>query len=105
MAQSWQFMEGPALVFLSGEVCVDYQLRIKRQHGSRVWPVAYANATPGYIVSRRMLKAGGYEAGNSQLYYGWLRPLKPEVEELVLKSVAKVLGGGHQKDKTARKEK
>ena len=105
MVQSWTFSTGPAMVFLSGEVCVDYQIRIKREHGAEVWPVAYANATPGYIVSRRMLETGGYEAGNSQFYYGWLRPLKPEVEELVMESVAAVLRGGYQEPKKARKAK
>ena len=87
MSQVWRFGEGPTLVFLSGEVCVDFQLRIKEEFGHTTWPVAYANATPGYIVSRRMLDGGGYEAGNSQFYYGWLRPLKPEAENLVMQSV------------------
>jgi hypothetical protein len=97
MAQAWRFASGPIMVFLSGEVCVDYQLRIKRELNRDAWPIAYANATPGYIVSRRILKAGGYEAGNSQLYYGWLRPLKSEAEELVMQSVATALGSGYKK--------
>jgi hypothetical protein len=104
VSQSWRFAQGPDMVFLSGEVCIDYQIRIKREHGSKVWPIAYANATPGYIVSRRMLKAGGYEAGNSQFYYGWLRPLKPEVEELVMKSVAAVIGAAPAKQANPQKE-
>lgn len=91
IAQSWRFAEGPDLVFLSGEVCVDYQLRIKREFGGNVWPVAYANATPCYVVSRRMLEQGGYEAGNSMYYYGWLRPLKPEAEDVVMRAVAGAL--------------
>ena len=91
MTQSWRFHEGPTLVFLSGEVCIDYQLRIKRKYGDAVWPIAYANATPCYIVSRRMLENGGYEAGNSMFYYGWLRPLQPAAEEIVMQSVAAVM--------------
>jgi hypothetical protein len=87
-AQSWRFEEGPTMVFLSGEVCIDYQLRLKRELGPSIWPIAYANATPCYIVSRRMLKKGGYEAGNSMFYYGFLRSLKPESEEVVMKTVA-----------------
>ena len=86
--QSWSFSgEGPVLVFMSGEVCVDYQLRLKRERGDHVWPIAYANATPCYIVSKRMLEKGGYEAGNSMFYYGWLRPLDPSVEEVVMEAL------------------
>ena len=91
IAQSWRFTEGPRWVFLSGEVCVDYQLRIKRELGADVWPVAYANATPCYIVSARMLEQGGYEAGNSMYYYGWIRPLRPSAEGVVMRAVADVL--------------
>lgn len=87
-AQSWRFEQGPTMVFLSGEVCIDYQLRLKQELGPSMWPIAYANATPCYIVSRRMLKKGGYEAGNSMFYYGYLRSLKPECEEAVMKTVA-----------------
>lgn len=91
IAQSWRFASGPQMIFLSGEVCIDYQLAIKREHGAATWPVAYANATPCYIVSRRMLEKGGYEAGTSMYYYGWLRPLKPEAESVVMRTVRGVL--------------
>lgn len=101
LVQTWRFAKGPTMIFLSGEVCVDYQIRIKRERGADVWPIAYANATPGYIVSRRMLKIGGYEAGNSQFYYGWLRPLTSEVEELVMESVATVLRSGRLSGKVS----
>ncbi|MDF1858986.1 MAG: hypothetical protein P1U87_02160 [Verrucomicrobiales bacterium] len=89
--QSWRFENGPAFLFLSGEVCIDYQLRIKRELGENVWPVAYTNSTPCYIVSKRMLAKGGYEAGNSMFYYGWLRSLKPETEEIVMEAVRNTL--------------
>ncbi|MEX2579250.1 MAG: hypothetical protein WD342_09340 [Verrucomicrobiales bacterium] len=95
LSQSWRFADGgPTFVFMAGEVCIDFQLRIRKEHGPGVWPVAYANATPCYIVSRRMVERGGYEAGNSMFYYGWLRPFQPEVEDLVMQSVARVLEGG-----------
>ena len=90
-AQSWRFDQGPTLLFLTGEVCIDYQIRIKKEHGPNVWPIAYANATPCYIVSKRMLEKGGYEAGNSMFYYGWLRSLLPVAENVVMQCVADVL--------------
>lgn len=91
LVQSWKFHDGPTFLFLSGEVCIDYQIRIKREYGELIWPIAYANATPCYIVSRRMLQQGGYEAGNSMFYYGWLRPLQPTAEEVVMDAVGAIL--------------
>jgi hypothetical protein len=92
IAQSWQFPAGgPTFIFLSGEVCIDYQLRIKKEYGDHTWPIAYANATPCYIVSKRMLEKGGYESGKSMFYYGWLRPLKAVAEERVMETVSRVL--------------
>lgn len=92
LAQSWRFSgQGPTFLFLSGEVCIDYQVRVKKDFGDSVWPIAYANATPCYIVSDRMLEKGGYEAGNSMFYYGWLRPLQSGTEERVISAVGEVL--------------
>lgn len=91
-AQSWSFGDDLAMVFLAGEVVVDYRNRIHEEFdGRRIQVIAYANATPCYIVSRRMLKTGGYEAGNSMYYYGWLSHLKPEAEDAVMNAVGSVL--------------
>lgn len=38
-----------------------------------------------------MLEKGGYEAGNSMFYYGWLRPLKAVAEERVMETVSRAL--------------
>lgn len=97
VAQSWRFQDGPTLVFLTGEVCIDYQLQMKQDYGDDVWPIAYANATPCYIVSRRMLKRGGYEAGNSMFYYGWLRSLEPAAEDVVRECVAAAIAADDAK--------
>ena len=59
------------MVFLPGEVVVDYALRLKweiDQH--RLWVVAYTNDVPCYIPSRRVLSEGGYEADLSMVFYG-----------------------------------
>ena len=74
------------------QVVVDYRDRIHREFdGERLWIVAYANATPCYIVSKRMLARGGYEAGNSMFYYGLLGPLEEEAEDRVMQAVKSVL--------------
>jgi hypothetical protein len=86
---------------LSGEVGVDYALRLKRELGrGRIWPIAYANGVPCYIPSERVLREGGYEAGwdheqgpgvpgatSNILFYGWAAPLAPGVEERIVTAV------------------
>ena len=52
------------MVFLPGEVVVDYVLRLKKEFDpARLWVTAYANDEPCYIPSERILKEGGYEGG------------------------------------------
>lgn len=67
--KTWTFGEDLAMVFLGGEVVVDYSLSIKQQHGDRVWITAYANDVPCYIPSERVLKEGGYEGRNAMVWY------------------------------------
>jgi hypothetical protein len=63
---TWVFGDQLAMVFLSNEVVVDYALRLKRElDPSRLWITAYANDVSSYIVSRRIIDEGGYEARNS----------------------------------------
>jgi hypothetical protein len=99
--QVWRFGKDLTLVALSGEVVVDYALRLKKELGAdRIWPVAYANEVPCYIPSERILKEGGYEAGwdsdqgpgvpgatSNVLFYGWAAPLASGVEERVMAAV------------------
>jgi Neutral/alkaline non-lysosomal ceramidase, N-terminal len=99
--QVWRFGKDLTLVALSGEVVVDYALRLKKELGAdRTWPVAYANEVPCYIPSERILKEGGYEAGwdsdqgpgvpgatSNVLFYGWSAPLASGVEERVMAAV------------------
>ena len=93
-AQAFRFGNGPAWVALAGEVVVDYQLRLKREYGERNVVVAgYSNDLMGYIPSRRVQREGGYEAGDSLLYFcqpGWFTD---EVEDLVLGVARRVLTG------------
>ncbi|MFM8471837.1 MAG: neutral/alkaline non-lysosomal ceramidase N-terminal domain-containing protein [Limisphaerales bacterium] len=70
LVQVWSFGRDLAMVFLPGEVVVDYGLRIKREFdGSRVWVNSYANDVPCYIPSRRVWEEGGYEAAGAMVYY------------------------------------
>jgi hypothetical protein len=83
------------LAALSGEVVVDYALRLQRELGGEektLWVAAYANDVLGYIPSVRVLKEGGYEAGEA--FYGstWPAPLADDVEEIVVRAAREVVG-------------
>jgi hypothetical protein len=68
--QTWTFGKSLAIVFLPGEVVVDYSLRLKKEFDStRLWINAYANDVPCYIPSERILLEGGYEGGGAMIYY------------------------------------
>lgn len=70
LVQVWSFGRDLAMVFLPGEVVVDYGLRIKREFdGARVWVNGYSNDVPCYIPSRRVWEEGGYEAAGAMVYY------------------------------------
>jgi hypothetical protein len=90
--QAFRIGDGPAWVALGGEVVVDYQLQLKREYGAdRVVVAGYSNVVMGYIPSRRVQREGGYEAGDSMVYFlqpGWFTD---EVEELVLGAARRVL--------------
>jgi beta-galactosidase len=86
--QVWTFADDLAMVFLAGEVVVDYGLRLKRElDPSRTWVNAYTNDVPFYVASRRMIPEGGYEVDRSMAYYGHPAPLAEETEEAIVRTV------------------
>lgn len=90
--QTWTFGNDLAMVFLAGEVVVDYSIKLKERFDKdRIWINAYANAIPSYIASRRLYDEGGYEVDRSMLYYDKPQRLSPDTEELVLDEVLKQL--------------
>ncbi|QOV87851.1 neutral/alkaline non-lysosomal ceramidase N-terminal domain-containing protein [Humisphaera borealis] len=84
--QSWKLGDGPTLVFLGGEVVVDYALRLKKELGgtAAVWPIGYANDVMAYIPSARVLKEGGYEGAAAMVYYGLPTVWGGTVEEKII---------------------
>ena len=89
--QTWSFGNELAMVFLAGEVVVDYSLRLKREFGPRLWMNAYANDVPCYIPSRRILAEGGYEAADAMTFYDRPTTLAPEVEESIISAVHELM--------------
>jgi putative membrane-bound dehydrogenase-like protein len=89
---TWNFGDALAMVFLPGEVVVDYAVRLKKDFdASRLWITAYANDVPCYIPSKRILQEGGYEAEDSLWYYDRPARLAPETEDLIIKTVHEIL--------------
>ena len=90
--QTWTFGEELAMVFLAGEVVVDYSIKLKERFDpSRLWINAYSNAIPCYIPSRRLYDEGGYEVDRSMFYYDTPTRLSPDTEDLVLDEVIQQL--------------
>jgi putative membrane-bound dehydrogenase-like protein len=89
---TWTFGNDLALVFLGGEVVVDYAIRLHREFAhEKLWIVAYSNDVPCYIPSKRILREGGYEADRSMAYYARPHRFSEDVEDLILDAVQKLL--------------
>jgi putative membrane-bound dehydrogenase-like protein len=90
--QTWRFGDDLAMVFLAGEVVVDYARRLKHDFDpARLWVTAYANDVPCYIPSRRILAEGGYEAEGAMVYYARPARLAPSVENDIVRAVHALL--------------
>jgi putative membrane-bound dehydrogenase-like protein len=90
--QTWNFGSELAMVFLPGEVVVDYSLRLKREFdASRMWVNAYANDVPCYIPSKRIWTEGGYEGGDAMIYYDRPTRLAEQTEELIVAAVHQLI--------------
>jgi len=86
--QVWNFGRDLAMMFLPGEVTVDYQLRMKTEFdASRLWINGYSNDALCYIPSRRVLAEGGYEGGLAMVYYDRPGKFAPGIEERILGAV------------------
>ncbi len=95
---TWVFGDDLAMVFLSDEVTVDYALRMRRElDGRRLWITAYTNDVSSYIVSRRIIEEGGYEARNSlssAVSYGHPEQVQPPMEDRIVGRVRELLPEG-----------
>ncbi len=100
---TWRFANGPAIVGLAGETCVEYALRLKKELGAdAVWPVGYANEVMCYIPSERVLRENGYESGWSLACgrgvaafqmsgSGWDAPFAFGLEDRIISAVHQML--------------
>lgn len=90
--QVWSFGDDLAMVFLAGEVVVDYSLRLKKEfNSSKLWVIAYANSMPAYIPSTRILLEGGYEAGGAMQSFELPAPFEKNTETKIIETVQKLI--------------
>ncbi len=90
--QTWRFGDELTMVFLPGEVVVDYALRLKREFkGKHLWVTAYANDAPCYIASKRVLAEGGYEVDGAMYYYDRPTHFASQIEDLIIGTVRGML--------------
>jgi hypothetical protein len=88
LVQVWNFGTDLAMVFLPGEVVVDYGLRLKREFDrERVWVNGYSNDAPCYIPSERVLTEGGYEGATAMVYYDRPTKFAPGIEDRIIGAV------------------
>jgi len=92
LVQVWNFGRDLAMVFLPGEVVVDYSLRLKREFDSeRLWVNGFSNDVPCYIPSERILSEGGYEGASAMLYYDRPTKFAPGVEQRIINTVHQLM--------------
>jgi hypothetical protein len=90
--QVWSFGDQLAVVFLGGEVVVDFSLRIKREFNKeKMWVNAYSNDVSTYIASKRIFAEGGYEVDGSMPYYNHPSRLTEDTEERVMKAIRELM--------------
>jgi putative membrane-bound dehydrogenase-like protein len=90
--QTWQFGDQMTMVFLGGEVVVDYALRLKKElDDPNLWVTAYANDVLGYVPSEKMRLEGGYEYDRSGIYYRLPGPWAGGTEDLLVSRIHEVL--------------
>lgn len=86
--QSFAFGDRFVVVFLSGEVCVDYSIRLKKELGAdRLWLNAYSNDFACYIPSERLVQEGGYGGGAETIYFALPTTLRAGLEQQIVDEV------------------
>jgi hypothetical protein len=86
--QTFSFGADLTLVAFSGETCVDYALRLRKEFpGRRLWIAGYSNEVFSYIPSERVLCEGGYEGGGAMVYFGLHGPFRPGLEDKIVNEV------------------
>ncbi len=90
--QSWKFGDQLTMIFLGGEVVVDYTLRLRKVFDDpSLWVSAYCNDVMGYVASERMIAEGGYEYDRSGVFYSLAGPWASGTEDLLIDRVVRLV--------------
>jgi hypothetical protein len=77
---------------MSGEVVVDYSLKMKKMYSNEnLFVAGYCNEVMCYIPSKRVLDEGGYEPNESMIYYGLPGPFANNVEEKIVTAIHRLM--------------
>lgn len=87
--QVWKLGD-QAIMTLGGELVIEYAIRLKQLFGKDIFVLGYTNDVMSYIPSVTILKEGGYEGIRSQLSTGMSGTYKPEIEDIILKEMARL---------------
>ncbi len=86
--QTLSFGDSLCMVFLGGEVCVDYAIRLRKELTSeKLWLHGYSNDFGAYIPSERLVKEGSYGGGAEIPYFALPTTLKAGLEQLIVDEV------------------
>ncbi|MDF1858674.1 MAG: neutral/alkaline non-lysosomal ceramidase N-terminal domain-containing protein [Verrucomicrobiales bacterium] len=101
--QTWTFGDDLAMVFLGGEVVVDYAHRFYGEFDSaRLWINAYSNDVPCYLPSKRIYGEKGYEVDYSMVYYGKPARLAFDTEDRIADEVLKQIPPSFYSEETKK---
>ena len=90
--QAIRFNNDLTILAMSGEVVVDYPIKVKKEYAKENLLIAgYCNEVQCYIPSKRILAEGGYEAESSMIYYGYPGPFANSVEDKIFGSIHQVM--------------
>jgi len=87
-----RFNKDLTILAMSGEVVIDYSLKMKKEYSNEnLFVGGYSNEVMCYIPSRRVLDEGGYEANESMIYYGLPGPFANNVEEKIVTAIHRIM--------------
>ena len=88
----WKFGNQLTMVFMGGEVVIDYTLRLKKEHPkTNLWVSAYTDDVFAYVASERIRREGSYEADRSMVYYMRPSPWVQGTEDVVIGKVNELI--------------
>jgi hypothetical protein len=91
-AQVVRFGDDLALIALSGETCVGYALRLRKElKGPRLWIAGFCNDVFAYVPTEQVLAEGGHEGAAAMLPYGWPSPFQTGAEDRVVELTKRLM--------------